>query len=161
MEDSLPHMDAAADRAGALMRPLLSAHDSAITAALSEVSERTAAVAAAEAALAAHQAPAPPLVAWAARMPPVNYPALVAGGAVGSGTTPPTAAAAALATTAAIAAAVEAAEVALSAAEVSSAAALQAKADWKVEVGPAAITSFSGKCFKLNARYCAGCNIKF
>ena len=92
MEDSLPHMDAAADRAGALMRPLLSAHDSAIAAALSEVSERTFAVAATEAALAAHQARAPPLVARAVRMPPVNYAALVAGGAAGSGATPPTAA---------------------------------------------------------------------
>jgi hypothetical protein len=91
MEGSLPYMDAAADRAEALMRPLLSAHDSAIAAALSEVSERTFAVAA-EAALAAHQARAPPLVARAARMPPVNYAALVAGGAAGSGATPPMAA---------------------------------------------------------------------
>ena len=92
MEGSLPYMDEAADRAEALMRPFLSAHDSAIAAALSEVSERTAAVAAAEAALAAHQAPAPPLVAWAARMPPVNYAALVASGATGNGAIPPTAA---------------------------------------------------------------------
>ena len=137
------------------MRPFLSAHDSAIAAALSEVSERTFAVAAAEAALAAHQARAPPLVAWAARMPPVNYAALVAGGAVGSGATPPMAAAAALATTAAIVKAVEAAKAALSAARVSPAAALKAKADWEVEVGPATITSFSGKCFKLSARHCA------
>ena len=73
---------------------------------------------------------------------------------MGSGATPPMEAAAAVATTAAIAASV-------AAAEVSSAAALQARADWKVEEGPATITSFSGKCFKLNARYFAGCNIQF
>ena len=91
-EGILPYMDEAADRAEALMRPLLSARDSAIAAALSEISERAFAVAASEAALAAHQARAPPLVARAARMPPVNYAALVAGGAAGSGATPPMAA---------------------------------------------------------------------
>ena len=80
---------------------------------------------------------------------------------MGSGATPPMEAAAAVATTAAIVTAVAAAKVVLSAAGVSSAAALQARADWKVEEGPATITYFSWKFFKLNAHYFAACNIQF